>query len=307
VRRVPGRVEVWRDLPLWFLWVAPFALLDLDLNHLSGRLWPALVAFAIPFGLITWVFARAPHRRRWWLAYGLGSGALLAMAIGGWTGPRLDTVIMLRIFEVAALVEFAVLAAHAWWVAGRRTFWLIFGVGLIYGLILENAGVALGFFAEEGYLLYFPGLPAPMATGLGWCVVFYPLWWAAPRLVGEGAGHARKAMAATGLALALDLQLDPLATALGLWEWHPTLEPAIRGVPMVNFSAWLAAVLPFSWAVFRAEELPGSPARRVGRSLPWILAAALCLVLLFIAVTEIGEGWPSLRRFADAARAGLVG
>jgi len=198
VRRAPGRVEVWRDLPLWFLWVAPFALLDLDLNHLGGPLWPALVAFALPFGLVTWVFARAPHRRRWWLAYGLGSGALLAMAIGGWTGPRLDTVIMLRIFEVAALVEFAVLAVHAWWVAGRRTFWLIFGVGLVYGLILENAGVALGFFAEEGYLLYFPGLPAPVATSLGWCVVFYPLWWAAPRLVGEGAGHARKAMAATG-------------------------------------------------------------------------------------------------------------
>ena len=288
----------WRDLPLWYLWLAPFALLDLELNQLGGEVGPALIAFLVPFTTVTWLRWRIAGRGASWRGYAAASAALGAVILLGWSGPHLGATALLRAFEVTSLVGFALLAAHA--ARETRTFAMLFGTGLIYGLVLENGGVALGFFSEPGYVLHLPGLPAPLATGLGWCQVFYPLWWVVRRAA-PGAAPGASALLTMGLALAFDLQLDPLATTAGFWSWHPTLPEAVRGVPWVNFCAWAAAVLPFSYAVFRAQRLPGSPALRLLRQLPLVLLAALGIVLALVGIAEAGVGWPSYALFRSAA------
>ena len=302
MRSERAAASLWGDLPFWYLWISPFILLNLEVNNLGRPALPALLSFLLPFGLVTVAFARTPGRRVRWTAYGVTSAALLVLVLGGLAGMRLERVTLLRIFEAGGLGEFFLLALHAARSGGRRVFALIFGVGLLYGLLLENAGVGMGFFSEHGYLVYLPLLPAPLCTSLGWCNVFYPLWWVVPRLAGPAARPALQTLIATGLALALDLQLDPVATAAGFWVWHPELPPAFRGVPAVNFSAWAAAVLPFSWAVFRGPAPSEISPGRLLRDLPWVLGAALLLVLLLTAATEVRLGWPSLGIFARAAR-----
>ena len=295
---------LWRDLPFWFLWLASFALLDFEINQLQGPLAGALFGFVLPFSLVTLAFGREGGGSRAWLAYGLTSAGLLLVIVAGWTGPALDPSLRHRVFEASAVAEFVLLGVHAWRVAGRGIFALIFGVGLAYGLILENVGVGLGFFSEPGYRIHLPLLPAPVATVLGWSVIFYCLWWIVPRLLPTGAGRGRRSITAVGVALALDLQLDPLATAAGFWVWNPDLPPVVRGVPLVNFSAWAAAVLPFSWAAFRPVR-SSSPAWQVALRLPWILGAAGVLVLVLVTLTEARDDWPSFRLLAGAARSML--
>ena len=291
-----GPARVWRDLPLWYLWISTLGLLNLERNQLGAPLAPALLACAPAFAAVTLLFvAQRRLRGESLLPYGVASALLLAAILAG-PGPRLTAAQLLLVFEWSALAGFALLAVHAWRQVGRAVFLLVFGVGLLYGTILENAGVAMGFFSEGGYLFYLPGLPAPLATAVGWCQVFYPLWWVTRPLNGWGAGP--RAVLATGLALLLDLQLDPVATASGFWVWHPSLPPAVRGVPWINFCAWVAAVLPFAWAAFEAETRGG--AGWLLRRLPLVLMAAGILVLALSGTAEWRVGWPSLDLFRGA-------
>jgi uncharacterized membrane protein len=104
---------------------------------------------------------------------------------------------------------------------------------------------------------------------------------------------------ATGMALALDLQLDPVATAAGFWTWPPLPPPALRGVPAVNYCAWFAAVLPFAFAAYEATRGEAIDAARLARALPRVLLQALALVVVTLAVVEASLGWPSIVRLAE--------
>jgi len=289
----------WDDFPLVYLWLSPFLVLNLEVAQLGLPVAPALRAFALPFLLGTLALRRAPLARPPLVVVLAASGTLLAAIFAGTTAGRLAPEALPLVTEVLALGAFTLLATHAAQArqAGKLTG--LFGVGLVYGLILENGGVALGFFSEDQFRIRLPLLPAPLATSLGWCLVFYPLWHAAPLLAGIRASATRCALVATGMALALDLQLDPVATAAGFWSWPPTPPPLLRGVPAVNFCAWFAAVLPFAHAAFEARQGGGITAARLARALPRILLQALVLVIAALAVVEAGLGWPSLQRLAQ--------
>ena len=110
-----------------------------------------------------------------------------------------------------------------------------------------------------------------------------------------------EAKRASSARLALDLQLDPVATAAGLWTWPPHPPPLWRGVPAVNFCAWFAAVLPFAHAAFKATAGEEIDAGRLARSLPRVLLEALVLVITTLAVAEASLGWPSLIRLIAPA------
>jgi uncharacterized membrane protein len=56
------------------------------------------------------------------------------------------------------------------------------------------------------------------------------------------------------LATMLDLHIDPLATAVGCWVWDQGLPGWWHGVPLTNFVAWLAALFPFAWLMFREQQ-----------------------------------------------------
>jgi uncharacterized membrane protein len=293
--------RAWEDLPLFYLWLSPFAVLNLEVVQLGMPAAPALRAFALPWLLGCLALRRAPHARPTATVILIASGGLLAAILAGWSGARLSPEAVGLVTEVAALGAFVLLATHAAVARGTGKLAGLLGVGLLYGLILENGGVALGFFSEDRFRIRLPLLPAPLATSLGWCLVFYPLWHAAPLIAGRGAAAGHRALVATGMALALDLQLDPAATAAGFWVWPPSPPPVVRGVPAVNFCAWFAAVLPFAFAAFEATRSETIDAARLARSLPRILLEALALVVAALVVVEASLGWPSILRLAEPA------
>lgn len=160
------------------------------------------------------------------------------------------------LFEIQTFLFVAVFTVQILWKRGASALLLFFGVTSIYGLILENTGIIMGYFFEPGYMVYLGRLPAPLCNVVGWPLMFYVMfslterfasWW--PWL---GARTWARALTTTGLALCNDAQMDPLASLSGLlWRWNELLEPAFLGVPALNFVAWTGAFLPFSWIVFR--------------------------------------------------------
>ncbi|TWI20368.1 carotenoid biosynthesis protein [Sphingobacterium siyangense] len=98
--------------------------------------------------------------------------------------------------------------------------------------------------------IYFPFLAAPLATMAGWSIVFYSSVFIYEMLEKKWTQLKTTNFLVIGLIISLialfrDLQIDPVATNLGLWTWHEILEPWYCGVPLVNFTAWLCAVFCF--------------------------------------------------------------
>lgn len=161
-------------------------------------------------------------------------------------------------YEIGNLILALLVAWHAWRgppCPQRR--WVALG-GMFFGIGLENGGILMGYFAEHGYHVYLPGLPAPVATMIGWPVVIYladqqgRLWLRLFPALRDGGLPRALAYAAliTVVAVAADAQIDPYATRIGLWTWRADLAlgPHWFGVPLLNYLAWTAAILGFAAA-----------------------------------------------------------
>ena len=97
----------------------------------------------------------------------------------------------------------------------KRWDWLwIFGVTLVFGMILENGGSSWA--SSEGVIIYVPGLSAPVATMLGWVNVLYCGFFAVEKILPK-MKPLRRGLVCTGLALSMDLPFDPVATRLSWW------------------------------------------------------------------------------------------
>ena len=124
------------------------------------------------------------------------------------------------------------------------------GVGLLYGAVLENGGIVLGFFHETNLTdTVLKPFVAPVATMIGWSVVLamatFVTWGLRKRLPWLRRSAGLSALAVGFFATLLDLQIDPIATAVGCWVWHHSLPAFFHGVPLVNFVAWMCALVPF--------------------------------------------------------------
>jgi uncharacterized membrane protein len=214
-------------------------------------------------------------------------------------------------FEMVQYVWFALMAVHCLTTRSRSDLLALFGVALLYGIILENSGIWLGFYEELGYSMYLPGLPAPPATMLGWCTVFYLALWITDRLAPRLSWPAAT-LVATAVLLSLDIQLDPVATAVGWWTWPAEFSHRFLGVPLINFLAWASAGAPFYGAYFFVR----SHKQRKESYLPQRLLVLLPLVLALAALMVIGLTWallgfhaPEMNLFKGAfsAASGLLG
>jgi uncharacterized membrane protein len=82
--------------------------------------------------------------------------------------------------------------------------------------------------------------------------------------------------------LSLDIQLDPVATALRWWTWPTDFSHRFLDVPLINFLAWASAGLPFYAAYLlvrsRTQASPALLPRRLLVLLPIVLAVAALLV-----------------------------
>ncbi len=315
---------LWDDFPLlnyafYALAIAHAEIANLPeprLDLVPSVVFPLLVPLLI-YGLR---FGRATRRERI-------IGAVVALGVPLLVG--LDVAIAMRtpftidrlrdIYEISAILNTVLLMVHAW---GRGRHWVGFFMGpvALYGLLLENGGILLGFFDELNYTFYLWPLPAPLATMSGWITVFYLVTWLTwelrrliPALGRTAVGSALTAMLA---ALLLDLQIDPLATAVGFWAWNHLLEGELMGVPFLNFVAWGCAVFPFAWLQYRREGGlalgPGAicapPHRRwILVRVPAVLALAAVLFLTCMMIYEGGLGGPTTQILRQAAvRFGLL-
>lgn len=179
---------------------------------------------------------------------------------------RTDPMFYGNYYEFCAIIVNLLALAHCWHMRGRWDTLKIFGIGMFYGLVLENGGPMEfpdlgfeGYFWEDNYNLYlfeFFGhghrfSAVPIATHLGWSMVFYTavLFWeqickAWPKLK----EHVfLSAFVITLSGLLFDLPFDILATRFHWWVWNERFLNVWFGVPLVNYLAWFWAVGTFGW------------------------------------------------------------
>jgi hypothetical protein len=211
---------------------------------------------------------------------------------------------MRALHESSAFLWTALLMIHVLAARGRQALAMLFGVGFVFGVLLENTGIIMGFFSEPGYFLYAWPLPAPLCTMASWSLVLAVVISVVDRLgewlpwLSPSRGTWPRAAAATAMALCLDAQIDPLASLGGLfWRWNELLKPVFFGVPLVNFAAWFGAISVFSWFIYRARGHrdwgPGRRNRELLLRVPLacFLAWAVCFAVM--AAAEGGFSGPS--------------
>ncbi|MBI5509781.1 MAG: carotenoid biosynthesis protein [Deltaproteobacteria bacterium] len=304
----PGAARLWwDDLPLLNFVLYGVGIAFAEIANLSPSrpdlFFTCLCPIAVPIAVygLRWRQSGAAARR---VAVGVVTTAVLLLALIYLTRPvsPIDLQSLRAIYEASAILNAVVLAGHAAR-RGRRVVALFFGPAALYGLLLENGGILLGYFAELDYRIYLGPLPAPLATLCGWITVFYLVIWVAAEVARTTPWIARSPLCLAGIAtlaaLALDLQIDPLATAVGFWTWHPLLPRGPLGVPILNFVAWSAAVLPFAWLLFWRRQRFGIPVEALGERahvlwlaamVPAVLAAAAVLFLTVMTAVDGGLG-----------------
>ena len=311
------RAILWSDLPLlnYALYCTGIAHAEITnlpqqrLDLVPTALFPILVPWLI-YGLR---FKNATARERI-VASIVCLGAPALVLINYITAQRfvLDHDALRNIYEYVAILNTVFLMLHA---RSQSAHWLKFFLGpcLLYGMLLENGGIWLGYFSEMNYRLYLGPLPAPVATMSGWVTVFYIITWTVwemKKLSGSVRDSVLKSTAiAVFAALCFDLQVDPLACEVGFWRWHPSLTQGWLGVPFLNYAAWIAAVLPFAWLIAKRESDRGLAIGEVTEAIhriwllkriPQALALASLLFLGFMVVVEGGITGPTFQILRQA-------
>jgi hypothetical protein len=280
------RSEVVTQFPVWTFGLYAVLLLNCALTNFSPP--QTQTAWTVMFPLAVFVFmvsaraARAPNVPNRLLLALFAFGVSIIFPVLNLAFHRPSPVqgpTLLVFYELSNFLWAGLMMWHAA-AKGRQHLALFFGAALVYGACLENGGIWLGFFDESALSLsHIPGLPAPMATMLGWSVVLYMgtfvVWRLREYFPLLRSSNALSAVLVATVATALDLQIDPLATAAGAWVWHGSLQPFFHGVPLLNFVAWMSAITPFAYAMFRVQEQFGA---RDGSK--WSNAALVRLTLL---------------------------
>lgn len=315
-----ARAELWRQFPAWMFFLYAVLLLNTELTNFH----PARVdlAHTVVFPLSVFVLFQLVRvtlgqasRRLLVVSLALAFGVPL-LVVASYRPSPLDVSQLLRIYEWSNFFWAGLLVAHAW-LHRRSHVALFFGVGLVYGAALENGGIVLGFFHETNLTdTVVPPFVAPFATMVGWSVVLlmatFVTWELRKHLPWLRRSAALSAGAVGAFATLLDLQIDPIATAAGCWVWHESLPGWFHGVPLVNFIAWLCALVPFAYVMFRVQERRGLEdgaawdTRALGELLAWTPAALVLAALAFIGVTLATEGvagpsWTLLNHFTLSA------
>jgi uncharacterized membrane protein len=301
---------LWDDAPLLNFAFYAVMIAQAEVNNLTtprpelflSCLFPMTVPVVIYF--LRWGSASDLERR---VSVGVIAGsAVCLLLIRTFIQPvPVEAASLRSIYEVSAILNAVLLGVHAWR-RGRGVFAMFFGPAALYGVLLENGGILLGYFSELDYRLYLGPLPAPLATMCGWLTVFYIVTWVAWALGREVAAIGQRplliALAAMTAALLLDLQIDPLATAVGFWAWHPLLPRTIMDVPILNFAAWGCAVLPFAFTLFWRQHRHGLSAEALCERrhilwltamVPLVLAAATMLFALTMMIIDGGLHGPT--------------
>ena len=319
--RMPARLKGALELvPAWYIWLQAFSLLDTEVRLLAPPRYDLAPTVIFPLAWFAAYYlvkpAQSPARnlRRAILLVTLSCALPLVLILVVLDSAPRPPEVLMRQAELARLITAAMLALHCAFVVSGAAFVKFFAVGLLYGAILESGGIMAGFFSEPGYLLYIPGIPAPFVNIVGWSITVYLSVYVWQRILDRFRPQRFKtavfALGVTAIALCQDLQIDPYATQCAWWIWHESLPPYFLGVPLLNFLAWIAAILPFAWLYYSIETKPGiTETGRVVRLflvIPVALVVALAIVLLLTLMFR-GPRSPDIEIFATALRLKAAG
>jgi uncharacterized membrane protein len=196
----------------------------------------------------------------------------------GWEGHG-DRFIILHVFELACLLFMFLSFLHAYIKWGKKKAILFFMFALIYGFILEDVTVT---FSE--YYLYNPNAwieihNTMMAVPFCWTAVIYicvHLIEENPRL--RGLKKLEKGLLAGVLAVSIDVGIDAIFVAYGLWRWE---EGQWFGVPLANYTAWFMAVGGFVAVWSDIDALKAHlPTKELGMTAGIVMAYGSLLVMV---------------------------
>jgi uncharacterized membrane protein len=200
----------------------------------------------------------------------------------------------LAVYElVAAPVAFALAFLHARRAlgAGRAAVELLALVG--YGYVLER--VAIAAFGSHIYGPAWRLAPGgvPLAVAVTWAAVITSAMALAARLARPSA--IGRALAAALLGISLDLLMEPVAVARGLWSWTPPC-PWL-GVPIGNFVGWSVIVGGYALGAERFADGASLLSQALRRAALGVASVAALVV--------VGMAWRALG--AERIFAGGIG
>ena len=287
---------IWRNIPIFIIYLTGLSILDTALHEVVPPLkfvpWLCLVPLFTSLILLAFAVRnlRNGFRLRRYLLWSSAMACVYAITLFPRTGTPLSTDTHRLIYEASAIVEFIIIALHArTWLKGWGWVW-VFGVTLCFGMILENGGIVMGFFREDGYLLYLPGLGAPVATMIGWVNILYCGFFSVEKLLPKMRPLLR-GFVCSCIALSVDIPFDPVATRLSWWVWNDALTMSIWGVPVINFVAWFWALFPYAWCYYWMRLNEGMTE---GRKI-----ALFSAIIPVILVAELGGVIVSLSALGD--------
>ncbi len=305
--------EIWYKFPVIFLIFNGLSLVYLYSARLPAEISSYSLAVIFPlFWALYYYYLRfegANNKQRYLklASIFLGIAILYIILLSLPKHATLDRQEFKLVFEISNILFAGIFALHALTVKGYRRWLNIFIISGIYGLLLESGGIQMGFFNEQGYYVYLPGVHAPLATLIGWCSVFYMVTFIAEEIAQLRPGIKRNifiyALLPTMIGLFFDLQLDPLASRMGLWTWAGRLEGFFMEVPLVNFLAWFSALYPFSlvylYLTGRGDLSEGKKSLYLVLSILPVLLADLVLIM-FLTLITCGFNSPTMEIFIQA-------
>jgi len=276
---------IWKNLPVFFICFIGASVLNNALHHISPPMTDVVSVSFFPLGIaLILLWYALKNEDRWFSLKAYFAWVLvmtviycLPMTHGLLVPFEKDTQRI--IYELSALVEFIVLVLHGRTWLDRWGWIRIFGVTLVYGMILENGGIIMGVFSEPGYLFGVPFLRAPLATAIGWVNVMYCAFFASERLL-PGMHTVFKGGVCAIIGLSLDIPFDPVATKLGWWVWNASLDRFFIGVPVINFVAWFWAIFPYAAVYYWIKDRKDAGE---ARKVMWLVGAIPGILLLELA------------------------
>jgi len=312
--------EIHENFPMYFIFIMGWGLLHYEASNVNPAKYQEI---GIPVSHFTWTvvvpvfwlctafflrFSKLPSKERW-IKTAVAFALIIGSMMSTWFNHREKILSSQRIVTIYEFMQFfwaVVLFINAWATRGFQRALTFFGVCLLYGVILENTGIIIGFFGESQYRYYLGisehyTLPAPIATILGWAIMFYVSTWLAEYISRHFSVLNRSALGmavfTSILATSLDFQIDPMASLSGVWwKWDPRLPGWFLGVPFMNFLAWFVAFIPFTFTYYwyrnhRPELSEAQKNLQILIRIPWFLPAALTIgALIFLLVPEIHSG-----------------
>jgi uncharacterized membrane protein len=199
-----------------------------------------------------------------------------------------DSWTILHIFEMACALFMLLSFLHASLTWGWKKAVFFFAFALVYGFILEDITVTFSNYYSYNPHAWLELHNTMLAVPFCWTAVIYistKLMEGNPVL--SGLKKIDKWLIAGILAVSIDVGIDAVFVAYGLWSWK---EGQWFGVPLANYTAWFMAVGGFTafWADMESSKLPQLN-REIGLACGAVFSYGV--LLLMVALTYFASMW----------------